>query len=201
MRRIPVLWVRRALVPVFAASAVVLCTGHRIHADASATKGKTKMPESFYDLQATSLQGQPYDFGQRKGKVSLVVNVASQCGLTPQYKGLQSLREELKGKGFEVLGFPSNDFGKQEPGSAEEIQTFFQKNYGVSFPMFQELVTKEGPEQSEIYSYLGQTGKLPQWNFAKYLVGKDGKVRQFFDSKVTPEDPGLRKAVEQALAE
>ncbi len=201
MRRIPVLWVRRAVVPVFAVSAVVLSTAHGIHADASTAKERSKMPESFYDMPATSLQGKPYDLGQHKGKVTLVVNVASQCGLTPQYKGLQALREDLKGKGFEVLGFPSNDFGKQEPGSAEEIQTFCQKNYGVSFPMFQKLVTKSGPEQSEIYSYLGQTGKLPQWNFAKYLVGKDGKVRQFFDSKVTPEDPALRKAVEQALAE
>jgi glutathione peroxidase len=170
-------------------------------ADARADKKEGEKMSSFYDLQASSLQGKPHDLGQYKGKVTLVVNVASQCGFTPQYKGLQALREELKGKGFEVLGFPSNDFGAQEPGSAEEIQTFCHKNYGVSFPMFQKLVTKAGPEQSPIYSYLGQSGELPKWNFGKYLVGKDGRVRGFFPSKVAPEDPKLREAVEAALAE
>jgi glutathione peroxidase len=169
--------------------------------DTKANKEAETVPTSFYDLKATSLQGKPQDLGQYKGKVTLVVNVASQCGYTPQYKGLQTLREELKGRGFEVLGFPSNDFGAQEPGSAEEIQTFCQKNYGVSFPMFQKLVTKAGPEQSPIYSFLGQGGKLPEWNFGKYLVGKDGRVRGFYPSKVTPEDPKLRQAVEAALAE
>jgi glutathione peroxidase len=164
-------------------------------------KEETKMPASFYDLQATSLQGRPHDLAQYKGKVALVVNVASQCGFTPQYKGLQALREEMKGQGFEVLGFPSNDFGAQEPGSAEEIQTFCQKNYGVTFPMFQKLVTKAGEAQSPIYGYLGKSGHLPEWNFAKYVVGKDGQVKAFFSSKVAPDDPKLRQAVSAALAE
>ena len=167
----------------------------------AASKGDTPMPDSFYDLKATSLQGKPYDLGQHKGKVAVVVNVASKCGFTPQYKGLQTLREEMKGKGVEVLGFPSNDFGAQEPGSAEEIQTFCQKNYGVSFPMFQKLVTKAGQEQSPIYAYLGKSGHLPEWNFAKYVIGKDGHVKAFFPSKVTPEDPKLRQAIEAAIAE
>jgi glutathione peroxidase len=157
--------------------------------------------DSFYSLKTSTLQGQPADLGQFAGKVTLVVNVASQCGFTPQYAGLEKLHEEFAGRGFAVLGFPSNDFGAQEPGSAEEIQTFCQKNYGVSFPMFQKLVTKAGPEQSPIYSFLGQSGKLPEWNFGKYLVGKDGRVRGFFPSKVAPEDPKLRQAVEAALAE
>jgi glutathione peroxidase len=157
--------------------------------------------DSFYELKTNALDGKPYDLGQHKGKVALVVNVASQCGYTPQYKGLQALREEMKGRGFEVLGFPSNDFGGQEPGSPEEIATFCRKNYGVSFPMMQKLVTKEGPEQSPIYAWLGQSGNLPKWNFSKYVIGKDGKVRGFFGSKVTPEDAQLRQAIEQALTQ
>jgi glutathione peroxidase len=155
--------------------------------------------DSFYALKTTTLQGQPADLSQYAGKVALVVNVASQCGLTPQYAGLQKLYDELKGKGFVILGFPSNDFGGQEPGSPEEIASFCQKNYGVSFPMFSKLVTRAGPDQSPIYSRLGKTGSLPSWNFAKYLVDKNGEVVRFFDSKVTPDAPELRQAIEAAL--
>jgi glutathione peroxidase len=129
-----------------------------------------------------------------------VVNVASQCGLTPQYAGLQKLYDELKDKGFVILGFPSNDFGGQEPGTSEEIAGFCKKNYGVTFPLFSKLVTKAGPDQSPIYGYLGKTGSLPTWNFAKYLLDRDGRVVQFFNSKVTPEDPELRAAIDAALA-
>ena len=157
--------------------------------------------DSFHALKTTTLDGKPADLSQYKGQVVLAVNVASQCGFTPQYAGLEKLHEDLKGRGFSVLGFPSNDFGAQEPGSAEEIQTFCQKNYGVTFPMFQKLVTKAGDTQSPIYGYLGKSGHLPEWNFAKYVVGKDGQVKAFFGSKVTPDDPKLRQAVEAALAE
>jgi len=167
---------------------------------ASATAGGPVSADSFYALKTTTLQGQPADLSQYAGKVALVVNVASQCGLTPQYAGLQKLYDELKGKGFVVLGFPSNDFGGQEPGSAEEITSFCQKNYGVTFPMFSKLVTKAGPDQSEIYGVLGKTGSLPTWNFAKYLVAKDGKVVQFFASKITPDAPELRQAIDAELA-
>ena len=156
--------------------------------------------DSFYAIKTTTLSGQPADLSQYAGKVALVVNVASQCGLTPQYAGLQKLYDELKDKGFVILGFPSNDFGGQEPGSPQEIATFCQKNYGVSFPMFSKLVTKAGPEQSPIYAHLGKTGSLPSWNFAKYLVAKDGTVLQFFNSKVTPDAPELRQAIDAALA-
>jgi glutathione peroxidase len=155
--------------------------------------------ESFYALKAKTLQGKPADLSQYKGKVTLVVNVASQCGFTPQYKGLEKLHQDLKGKAFEVLGFPSNDFGGQEPGSPEEIATFCQKNYGVTFPLFEKVVTKAGADQSPIYTFLGQGGSLPAWNFGKYLVGKDGKVVQFFPSKVTPESEELRGAIDTAL--
>jgi len=155
---------------------------------------------SFYALKTTTLQGQPAELSQYAGKVALVVNVASQCGLTPQYAGLQKLYDEFKGRGFVVLGFPSNDFGGQEPGTSAEIEGFCKKNYGVTFPMFSKLVTKAGPDQSPIYARLGQTGSLPRWNFAKYVVSQDGTEIQFFDSKVTPDAPELRQAIEAALA-
>jgi glutathione peroxidase len=164
------------------------------------TAGGPVSADSFYSLKTSTLQGQPADLGQYAGKVTLVVNVASQCGFTPQYAGLEKLHEELQGRGFAVLGFPSNDFGSQEPGSSEEIATFCKKNYGVTFPMFSKLVTKAGPDQSPIYSFLGQGGQLPAWNFSKYLVGKDGKVIGFYPSKVAPESKELRDAIEAALS-
>jgi glutathione peroxidase len=126
--------------------------------------------------------------------------VASQCGLTPQYAGLQKLYDELKDKGFVVLGFPSNDFGGQEPGSAAEIAQFCRLTYGVTFPMYSKVVTRAGAEQSPVYAFLGAGGTLPQWNFGKYLVGKDGKVVAYFPSKVAPGSKELRDAIDAALA-
>ena len=167
---------------------------------AASAAGGPVSADSFYAMKTTTLAGQPADLAQYNGKVALVVNVASQCGLTPQYAGLQKLYDELKDKGFVILGFPSNDFGGQEPGTPDEIAGFCKKNYGVTFPMFSKLVTKAGTEQSPIYSYLGKSGSLPTWNFAKYLLDKDGKIVKFFNSKVTPEDPELRAAIDAALA-
>jgi glutathione peroxidase len=155
---------------------------------------------SFYDLQTTSLDGKPGNLAQYKGKVSLVVNVASKCGYTPQYEGLERLQREMNGKGFNVLGFPSNDFGGQEPGTAQEIATFCKLTYDVTFPMFEKVVTKKGPGQSPVYTFLGESGNLPAWNFSKYVVDKNGKVVAFFPSAVTPEDPALRAAISKALA-
>src|SRR5438132_5361873 len=148
---------------------------------------------SLYDLKTQTLLGKPADLGAYRGKVTLVVNVASYCGYTPQYKGLEKLHRELEGKGFAVLGFPSNDFGRQEPGSPQEIAEFCKLTYDVSFPMFAKVVTKSGREQSPIYAFLGSTGHLPAWNFAKYLIGKDGKVIVFYPSDVTPESPELSR--------
>jgi len=156
-------------------------------------------PASFYDLQTLSLDGKPGNLAQYKGKVSLVVNVASKCGFTPQYEGLEKLQREMKGKGFNVLGFPSNDFGGQEPGTAQEIATFCKLTYDVTFPMFEKVVTHKGAGQSPIYAFLGATGKLPAWNFSKYVVDKQGKVVAFFPSEITPEDPALRAAITKAL--
>jgi len=155
---------------------------------------------SFYDLKTSYLDGKPADLSVFRGKVTLVVNVASKCGFTPQYEGLEKLNKELSGKGFAVLGFPSNDFGQQEPGTAQEIAQFCKLTYGVTFPMFSKVVTKPGPDQSPIYKLLGSTGHLPAWNFSKYVVGKDGQILAFFPSDVTPESAELRGAITKALA-
>jgi len=155
---------------------------------------------SFYDLKTNTLLGQPADLGTYRGKVSLVVNVASKCGFTPQYEGLEKLQREMKGKPFNVLGFPSNDFGGQEPGTAQEIAEFCKLTYDVDFPMFEKLVTKPGANQSPIYAFLGKSGNLPAWNFAKYVVDKKGNVIAFFPSQVTPEAPELRAAIAKAMA-
>jgi glutathione peroxidase len=157
-------------------------------------------PASLYDISVRALDGTPGNLAQYKGTVTLVVNVASQCAYTPQYAGLEKLYREMKAKGVTVLGFPSNDFGGQEPGSAAEIQRFCKLNYDVSFPIFEKLVTRPGPQQSPVYAYLGRSGNLPQWNFSKYVVNKQGKVTAFFPSDVTPEDPALRRAITDALA-
>jgi glutathione peroxidase len=156
---------------------------------------------SFYDLQSNTLEGKPGNLAQYRGTVSLVVNVASKCGYTPQYAGLEKLQREMKGKGFNVLGFPSNDFGGQEPGTAQEIATFCKLTYDVTFPMFEKVVTKKGSGQSPIYGFLGSSGNLPAWNFAKYVINKKGQIVAFFPSNVTPEDPALRAAISKALAE
>nr|WP_272494084.1 glutathione peroxidase [Stenotrophomonas mori] len=134
------------------------------------------------------------------GKVLLVVNTASKCGYTPQYEGLEALHQALGERGFAVLGFPSNDFKGQEPGSEEEIQEFCTLTYGVRFPMFQK-VHVTGPEATPLYRDLARlSGVAPAWNFHKYLVSRDGRVVAQFPSKVRPEDPELREALERELA-
>jgi len=166
----------------------------------SGKKEASLAQDSLYRLNTRTLEGEPADLGIYKGKVALVVNVASQCGYTPQYAGLERLYAALKGRGFVVLGFPSNDFGAQEPGTATEIRQFCTLNYEVSFPLFEKAVTRIGADQSPVYANLQkQSGELPSWNFAKYLVSKDGKVVRFYKSGVTPDDPGLRKDIETAL--
>ena len=163
---------------------------------AAAAPGDKTM--SLFDLTATRLNGKSEPLAAYKGKVVLVVNTASACGFTPQYEGLEKLYEDYKGKGVVVLGFPSNEFGKQEPGSSEEIATFCKKNYGVQFPMFEKVQTK-GAEKSPVYAFLTSKEPEPKWNFHKYLVGKDGQVLKSFPSKVAPESPELRSAIDAAL--
>jgi glutathione peroxidase len=147
------------------------------------------------------LEGGPVALSEYAGRVTLVVNVASACGYTPQYAGLQALHERLKDRGFAVLGFPCNDFGRQEPGGADEIRDFCERSFGVTFPLFEKVVTRSGPDQSPVYAELsGQIGKLPAWNFGKYLVDQQGKVLAFFEPRVAPEDPILQSAIETALS-
>ena len=155
---------------------------------------------SFYDLTTTTLGGAPADLEEYRGSVSLVVNVASKCAYTPQYEGLEQLHREMEGRGFNVLGFPSNDFGGQEPGSAQEIADFCRLTYDVTFPMFEKVVTRSGAGQSPLYRWLGSSGDLPAWNFSKYVIDKQGRVVAFFPSAVTPEDPRLRAAIAEAMA-
>jgi glutathione peroxidase len=190
---------RRALVaPALVAAGMLAAVPLAGQQTAGSSTGATVT--SFYDLKTKSLDGKPADLAAYKGKVSLVVNVASKCGYTPQYEGLEKLHKELQPKGVNVLGFPSNDFGGQEPGTAEEIITFCKATYGVTFPMFEKVVTKAGAAQSPIYGFLGTSGNLPAWNFSKYVIGKDGKIVAFFPSKVTPDAPELRAAIDKALS-
>jgi len=133
------------------------------------------------------------------GQVLLVVNTASKCGFTPQYEGLEALHARYAGQGFAVLGFPSNDFRGQEPGSEEEIREFCTLTYGVKFPMF-EKVQVVGADATPLYQALRtQTGVAPAWNFHKYLIGRDGRVVAQFSSKVKPDDPVLVEAIEREL--
>jgi glutathione peroxidase len=141
---------------------------------------------SIYDLTMNSLEGAPIDFSAYKGKTLLIVNTASKCGFTPQYADLQKLNE-LHGDKVTILGFPANNFGSQEPGTNAEIATFCEKNYGVTFQMF-EKISVLGADQHPLYKWLKEkTGKEPTWNFCKYLIKPDGTI-MFFPSKVSPLD-------------
>ena len=154
--------------------------------------------QSLYDLKVNSLDGKPVDLAQYKGHVVLVVNVASKCGFTPQYAGLEKLYLAYKDQGFVILGFPANDFGHQEPGTPQEIAAFCSSKYSVTFPMFEKVVTK-GSGQSPVYQFLTTGFPAPTWNFCKYLIDKNGKVLNFFPSKVKPQDKALTDAIAVAL--
>jgi glutathione peroxidase len=148
-----------------------------------------------------SLQGQPQDLCQYQGKVVLVVNTASYCGNTPQYQGLEALNQKYAAQGLVVLGFPSNDFGGQEPGTNKEIADFCERTYKVKFP----LVEKSGVTKADanpVFKELAKsTGQWPEWNFHKYLIDRSGTKVVSFSSKVTPDDPALVKQIEAMLAE
>jgi glutathione peroxidase len=154
---------------------------------------------SLHDITAKTLEGEEKSLADYKDKVLLVVNTASECGSTPQYAGLEALWREYKDKGLAVLGFPSNDFGGQEPGNEGQIRAFCTKNYEVSFPLFAKIKTV-GEGQSPVYRYLSADHGEPKWNFHKYLVSKTGRVIKAFPTSVAPEDPKLRAAIDAALA-
>jgi glutathione peroxidase len=153
---------------------------------------------TLHALEAPRLNGQMESLSTYKGKVVLVVNVASECGFTPQYAGLEKLFEAYKDKGFTILGFPCNQFGGQEPGTADQIQSFCQKNFGVTFPLFAKVDVK-GAAKAPVYQFLTEGFGEPKWNFHKYLVGKDGKVIKAYPSDVEPMGAELKAAIEAAL--
>jgi glutathione peroxidase len=159
---------------------------------------------SLYETEIRALDGTPGHLAEQQGKVTLMVNVASKCGLTPQYTGLEKIHEQYADRGFAVLGFPCNQFGAQEPGTPEEIVEFCSTNYGVTFPMF-EKIDVNGDDRHPIYAELtpvadaeGHTGDI-RWNFEKFLVSRDGEVIARFSPMVDPEAPELIEAIEKAL--
>jgi len=156
-----------------------------------------------YSFTLNSIDGKPAPLANYKGKVVLLVNVASQCGYTPQYSALEAIYEKYKDQGFVILGFPANNFGAQEPGTNEEIKTFCTRKYSVTFPMYAKISVK-GDDQAPLYGYLtketgaGMTGDI-KWNFTKFLVDRDGKVIQRFEPAVTPDSKEVTAAIEKQL--
>jgi glutathione peroxidase len=155
-------------------------------------------PMSFHELSAKTIDLKDQPLSAYKGKVLLVVNTASECGNTPQYADLERLHQKLAPKGFAVVGFPSNDFGGQEPGNEADIKKFCSLKYKVTFPMFAKVKTK-GDGKSPVYEFLTAKHGEPKWNFHKYLVGKDGQVLAAFPAKMSPEDPSIATAIDEAL--
>jgi len=160
---------------------------------------------NFHEFEAVTLQGKKIKMDHYQGKVVLVVNTASKCGLTPQYEGLEELNKKYREKGLVILGFPCNQFGNQEPGDAKEIEEGCLINYGVSFQMF-EKIEVNGESAHPVYKYLrkelpGTFGNKIKWNFTKFLIDRSGKIINRFEPKTVPLDPGVVKAIEQALSE
>lgn len=173
---------------------------------APASGADEKKPASVLEFKAKDIDGAEVPLSKYQGKVLLVVNTASQCGLTPQYEGLEALYEKYKGQGLEVLAFPANEFGAQEPGTNEQIKEFCTTKYNVTFPVFSKIVVK-GQGIHPLYSFLtsestnpGYAGEI-KWNFAKFLVDRKGEVIARFDPKTAPESEEVVAAVEKALAE
>jgi glutathione peroxidase len=164
------------------------------------------MAKTIHDFQMKTIDGQAQKLADYRGQVLLVVNVASKCGLTPHYEGLEALYEAKKDQGFAVLGFPCNQFGGQEPGSDADVAAFCSTRYGVRFPMFSKIEVN-GAGRAPLYAWLTAAETKPDgpgdvaWNFAKFVVGKDGQVKARFNPRVAPDDPALRSAIDAALAE
>src|SRR6266446_2127700 len=165
--------------------------------------GSAFAASNLYDFTLPSIDGKAMPFANFKGKVVLVVNVASRCGYTPQYSALEALYEKYKDQGFVIVGFPANNFGAQEPGSNEEIKTFCSRKYSVTFPLYSKVSVK-GDDQTPLYQYLTKqtdpsiAGEI-KWNFTKFLVDRNGHVVQRFESAVTPDSKDVVSAVEKQL--
>ena len=184
---------------------LVVCFIASAFALADDTKKENSVPAAL-SFTMTSLNGKPVNLGKYHGKVVLMVNVASKCGYTPQYKSLQALHEKYKDQGLAILGFPANNFGEQEPGTDNEIADFCEKNYGVQFDMFSKVSVK-GDDICPLYKYLTTSQDIDEkhrgevkWNFEKFLISRDGKVSNRFRSKVAPDSEEMVKAIEAELA-
>jgi glutathione peroxidase len=159
---------------------------------------------SVYEFSMNSIDGKPLPLASFKGKVMLIVNVASKCGFTPQYEGLEAVYEKYKEQGFVIVGFPANNFMAQEPGTNEEIKTFCSTKYNVKFPLYAKISVK-GEDKAPLYQFLTDAGANPKtggeikWNFTKFLVDRDGKVVARFESAVKPDSPDVIAAIEKAL--
>jgi len=175
-----------------------------ILAAAAGVGGAPAEASSIYDFEVQDIEGRTVSLERYRGNVLLIVNVASRCGFTPQYKGLEALYKEYGGRGLVVLGFPSNDFFGQEPGSNEQIKQFCTLNWGVSFPLFAKIHVK-GRKAHPLYRFLTDRRTNPRfagritWNFNKFLVGRDGAILARFRSQDEPESEAVRRAVEEAL--
>ena len=189
--------------------AAVLLLGASIYVALNSTQAKDdskngEKMNSVHDFTLKDIDGKDTSLSKYRGKVVLLVNVASKCGLTPQYEGLQALYTKYKDRGFEILGFPANNFMGQEPGTNEEIKSFCTLKYNVTFPMFAKISVK-GADIHPLYKYLTEKETNPEfggeikWNFNKFLVDKNGKVIARFEPKVTPENEEVTKAIEKAL--
>ena len=201
----------RKLFAFAAAAAVAVTAGVAALAKPGDTKDVIKEPTKMaakgspLDFKVKTIDGKEQNLSEYKGKVVLFVNVASKCGLTPQYKGLEALYEKYKGQGFVVLGFPANNFGSQEPGTNEEIKQFCTSKYDVQFPMMSKISVK-GDDKHPLYKFLteGKAGEEfagdVEWNFAKFLVDRNGNVIARFSSRTKPDDAQVGQTIEKALA-
>lgn len=182
---------------IVVALAAIGAVAYAQDAGASASGG------SVLELTMNRIDGTPQKLADYKGKVVMIVNVASRCGLTPQYKALEALYEEKKGEGFVILAFPANNFKNQEPGTEKEISEFCSSEYGVTFPLFAKVSVK-GEDTCDLYRMLASLpeplGGEPQWNFTKFLVDREGRVVARFEPRTTPDDPDVRAQIDALLA-
>ncbi|RKR05297.1 glutathione peroxidase [Flavobacterium sp. 90] len=186
----------------FIACSVVFFLSSQLQAQTSKTKvsktDKAMTKETIYQFKVTDLSGDPFDFASLKGKKILIVNTASKCGLTPQYKDLEAVYKEYKDKGFVIVGFPANNFASQEPGTNKEIETFCQQNYGVTFPMMDKVSVK-GDDMCDVYKFLTQKSKNGlqdsevEWNFQKYLINEKGELVKVIKPKTLVTEPEVIK--------
>ncbi|PTT12395.1 glutathione peroxidase [Flavobacterium sp. HMWF030] len=182
----------------FIACSVVFLLSTQIQAQSKKSKlsktDKDMTKETIYQFKVEDLSGDTFDFASLKGKKVMIVNTASKCGLTPQYKDLEAIYKEYKDKGFVIVGFPANNFASQEPGTNKEIETFCQQNYGVTFPMMDKVSVK-GDDMCEVYKFLTQKSKNGlqdsevEWNFQKYLINEKGQLVKVIKPKTLPTDP------------